>query len=131
MPRPALPPLRAVALLACLSLAAAEASAYDWRGRTAPDRWEPGPEQLAQCETVDRDPLSLTYCKRKRDGKWIILDEALPSLVPGAFITFTDHEGRFCVYAHAPYANDGRSRPPATTTCRTDDGRYVASESIP
>ena len=80
---------------------------------------------------MERDPDSLTYCKRKSDGKWIILDDALPSLIPGAFITFTDHEGRFCVYAHAPYANNGRSRPDATTSCRTADGRYVPSDAIP
>ncbi|MFC3229798.1 hypothetical protein ACFOGJ_21290 [Marinibaculum pumilum] len=119
-------------MAACmLFLAPGQVGAYDWRNR-APDRpWEPTPEQLEPCARVERDPDSLTYCKHKSDGRWTILDEALPSLIPGAFITFTDHEGRFCVYAHAPYANNGRSRPEATTSCRTPDGSYVPSDAIP
>jgi len=119
-----------LAALAATGLSSA-ALAQDWRSRPIEDPWRPSAEQLAQCERVERDYLSLTYCKRRADGQWIILDETLPSLIPGAYITFTDHEGRFCVYAHAPYANDGRSRPAATTVCRTEDGRYVDSDSIP
>lgn len=111
--------------------AAGPAAAYDWRNRAPDIPWQPTAEQLQQCARVERDPYSLTYCKLRTDGTWIILDEAMPSLIPGAFITFTDHEGRFCVYAHAPYANDGRSRPPSTTTCRTADGSYVPSDSLP
>lgn len=111
--------------------AALPASAYDWRNRSPDVPWEPSAEQVKQCARVERDPNSLTYCKRKADGQWIILDEAMPSLIPGAFITFTDYEGRFCVYAHSPYSNDGRSRPPSTTTCRTADGSYVPSDALP
>lgn len=132
MPCPPRPARAALAAIPLLALAAAQAaSAYDWRNRPAEDRWQPTEEQLAQCARVDRDYNSLTYCKRKADGKWIILDETLPSLIPGAYITFTDHEGRFCVFAHAPYANNGRTRPPSTTVCRNPDGRYVDSDSIP
>lgn len=114
-----------------LFLAIPAAQGYQWREPPLPERWAPTPEQLAECSRISRDPLSLTYCKRRADGQWIILDGIPPSLIPGAYVTFTDHEGRFCVYAHAPYANDGRSRPAATTVCRQADGRYIDSDSVP